>query len=126
MMVDQRLYDFFEDEDDDEITNSYLEYLRNLDNDNTTKNYRRIMIVGHNPPIGDLAQRLVVVQDDDDDDDDSAAAAIDKFSPGSLCDIHWNHLEHWAQLEEGTGELELFVRPKKSGVPLILGPSSTS
>jgi phosphohistidine phosphatase len=115
MMVDQRLYDFFEGDKDDAFhsnNNSYLEYLRNLDNDNTTKNYRRIMIVGHNPLIGDLAQRLVV----QDDDSAAATAAIDKFSPGSLCDIHWNHLEHWAQLEEGTGELELFVRPKKSSL----------
>jgi phosphohistidine phosphatase SixA len=121
MILDQRLYDFFENEEHDEEHefqnktnnnyNSYLEYLRNLDNDNDddTSNYRRIMIVGHNPPIGALAQRLLV-QDDD------SATAIGKFSPGSLCDIYWDqHLEHWAQVEDGTGKLGLFVRPRKSG-----------
>ena len=102
MILDQRLYDFFEEDEDVENNNSYLEYLRNLDDD--TKNYRRIMIVGHNPPIGALAHRLVV-QDE--------SAAIGKFSPGSLCDIHWNRLKNWANVEDGTGQLALFVRPRQ-------------
>lgn len=102
MILDERLYAF--EEDDENITNnSYLEYLRNLNLDNDT-NYRRIMIVGHNPPIGALAQRLV--QDD--------SAILGKFSPGSLCDIYWDHLEDWAQVEDGTGKLGVFVRPRKS------------
>jgi phosphohistidine phosphatase len=114
MILDQRLYDFFEEADEDNFdskhnanNNSYLEYLRNLDNDNATKNYRRIMIVGHNPPIGALAQRLLV-------QDDKAAIGKFSFSPGSLCDIYWNHLENWAHVQDGTGELGLFVRPRKS------------
>ena len=64
---------------------------------------RRVMIVGHNPPIGALVQLLL--------------PTLQKFPPGTFCEIDWTDLDAWNRLQEGKATLGLLVRPKKN--PMI-------
>jgi len=61
---------------------------------------RRVMIVGHNPPIGALVQLLL--------------PNFQKFPPGTFCEIDWTDLDAWNRLQAEKATLGLLVRPKKN------------
>ncbi|KAG7374830.1 phosphoglyceromutase [Nitzschia inconspicua] len=62
-------------------------------------NFRRVLIVGHNPAILNTAKKLM------------AAHGIEDFPEAGLMELRWNHQELWMNLVPGTGDTELAVSP---------------
>ena len=96
VILDEGLFDF--SDDNDAATNSYVDFIsRRLD-----ESFRRVMIVGHNPPIGALAG-LLLPNDE---------AVISKFSPGTFCEVLWTELDTWKAFMNKKRELGLWLNPK--------------
>lgn len=66
-----------------------------------------ILLIGHNPGIGRLAEALVGHNGDPEVLERIAA----KFSTGALAEIELD-IAHWGELEAGCGALIRYVRPK--------------
>lgn len=81
VQYDDKLFNF------DDEGKSYLDFVENLDH-----HYNRVMIVGHNPPIGKLAQHL--------------GYPLEKFPPGSFCEFF---LKEW---DDSHGKIGLCLLPK--------------
>lgn len=75
-----------------------------------TGDYRRVMLVGHNPAMEQLVNALVLkVRDNDNNNVNSHLM----FPAGAFCEIEFPHyLKDWSKLEEGEGELKLLLNPK--------------
>lgn len=69
-----------------------------------------LMIVGHSPGLADCAHALTR-QPDDRKMRKRYLAMVEKFSTGSLAVLDFE-IAQWHGVEAGSGELELFVRPK--------------
>lgn len=67
----------------------------------TPKEIKRLMIIGHNPGLEQLARFLTTHADD---------AEIQLFPTASLA--HFVLPEDWSHLEAGDGKLQQFIRPK--------------
>ncbi|RAU21042.1 histidine phosphatase family protein [Paramagnetospirillum kuznetsovii] len=66
-----------------------------------------VLLVGHNPGIGRLAETLVGHSGEPEALERMAA----KFSTGALAEIELD-IGHWGEMEAGSGSLVRFVRPK--------------
>jgi phosphohistidine phosphatase len=66
----------------------------------------RLMIVGHNPGIEQLARGLAA-----DGKKKALAKMATKFPTGAAAVIEYD-VAHWADVAPGTGKLRAFVRPK--------------
>ena len=86
----QELYDF----------EQYADFVPMLDN-----HYHRILIVGHNPAIGEFANKLVGEQD-----------FIAKFPTGTFCELYWKSVESgrsWSDTIRGNhAKVRWFLSPK--------------
>jgi len=82
-----------------------LTRLRGLDD-----HIESVLMIGHNPGIGRLAEVLV----DHHGDPAQLAALADKFPTGALAAIDLD-IGHWGEVEAGRGRLAAFVRPKDLG-----------
>jgi phosphohistidine phosphatase len=69
-----------------------------------------LMIVGHNPGLVECAQALTR-EPDDRKMRKRYLAMAGKFSTGALAVLDFE-IAQWRGVEAGTGDLELFVRPK--------------
>ena len=69
-----------------------------------------LMIVGHNPGLADCAHALAR-EPDDRKMRKRFLAMAERFSTGSLAVLDFE-IAQWHGVEAGSGELELFVRPK--------------
>jgi len=69
-----------------------------------------VLLIGHNPGIGRLAETLA------DHRGDAAALArlAEKFPTGALAEIELD-IAHWGELEAGRGRLLSFTRPRDLG-----------
>ncbi|MDZ5698021.1 histidine phosphatase family protein [Chelativorans sp. M5D2P16] len=68
---------------------------------------RRLLVVGHNPGIGDLALRLAAP-----DSDPAALARMEaKFPTAALA--HFTFAQPWSALETRSARLTAFLRPKE-------------
>lgn len=79
-----------------------LDRLRRMD-----EHMDSVLLVGHNPGIGRLAEVLV----DHHGDPALLAELAAKFPTGALAEIGLD-IGHWGELEAGRGRLLSFVRPK--------------
>ena len=66
-----------------------------------------VMLIGHNPGIGRLAESLV----GHNGEPEVLEHMFGKFSTGALAVIELN-IAHWGELEAGTGNLVTYTRPK--------------
>jgi phosphohistidine phosphatase len=71
-----------------------------------------VLLIGHNPGIGRLAEVLV----EHHGRPALLACLADKFPTGALAVIHLD-IGHWGELEAGRGTLASFVRPKDLETP---------
>jgi phosphohistidine phosphatase len=69
----------------------YIDYVLHLDN-----SYDSILLIGHNPAMEGLVQRL---------------ADVDKFPPASFLQFEWSDLTTWSNALKQKGRLKLFVTP---------------
>jgi phosphohistidine phosphatase len=68
---------------------------------------RRLMLIGHNPGLEDLAQGLIA-----SGDRDRRKALAEKFPTAALAVIDFD-IETWRDLAPATGRLTLFMIPKR-------------
>jgi phosphohistidine phosphatase len=68
---------------------------------------RRLMLIGHNPGLEDLAQGLIA-----SGDRDGRKALAEKFPTAALAVIDFD-IETWRDLAPATGRLTLFMIPKR-------------
>ena len=95
--LDERLYDFSSDDSDGEATKSYVDFVsRQLD-----EQFKRVLIVGHNPPIGALARLLLPHN------------MVSKFSRGTFCEVFWTELDTWKAFMNKRRQLGLWLQPKR-------------
>jgi phosphohistidine phosphatase len=68
---------------------------------------RRLMLIGHNPGLEDLALSLIA-----SGDRDARKALAEKFPTAALAVIEFD-IESWRDLAPATGRLTLFMTPKR-------------
>ena len=68
---------------------------------------RRLMLIGHNPGLEDLAHGLIA-----SGDRDGRKALAEKFPTAALAVIDFD-IETWRDLAPATGRLTLFMIPKR-------------
>ncbi len=66
-----------------------------------------VMVIGHNPGLGRLAEALV----GHNGEPEALERLFAKFSTGALAVIDLD-IAHWGELEAGTGRLVVYARPK--------------
>jgi phosphohistidine phosphatase SixA len=76
----------------------YFDLFRQLDSQ-----YRRVLLVGHNPAMESLAHQLV-----------SDPQLVETFSTGAFIEIQWEGVSAWKTIKEGKGTGVLFVPPKST------------
>jgi phosphohistidine phosphatase len=72
-------------------SDDYLNFVNQID-----PRFNRVMLVGHNPAIGNLAKKL------------TAVGSVEKFPTGSYCEIRWSELStgpDWSATKEAKGTL---------------------
>ena len=96
--LEERLYDFSSaDDSDDAAAKSYLDFVAGQ----LHEQFRRVLIVGHNPPIGALAHLLL------------PHGTGSKFSPGTFCEVVWTELDTWKAFMNKRRQLGLWLPPKR-------------
>ncbi len=96
VIFDERLFNFDIVEAD---PTSYMYFVKALNS-----SHRRVLIVGHNPPIGALAYNLVASK--------QQRKTVSSFSPATFCEIKWTKLNGWELLEYGKGRLGIVLKPR--------------
>tara|TARA_R110001592_G_scaffold180320_1_gene422559 strand:- start:2995 stop:3567 length:573 start_codon:yes stop_codon:yes gene_type:complete len=71
----------------------------------------RLLLIGHNPEIEDLAHRLAGTGKAK-----ALASLAEKYPTGALAEIRFAR-DSWTQVGEGTGTLDRFVRPRDLDKP---------
>ena len=96
VVFDPRLYNF-----DQNDPAAYMDFVTSLHDSR-----QRVLIVGHNPPLGALAYNLLELSSNN-----QTTAAVNKFLPAAFCEIDWPNLERWRDLEYGQGRLGMILQP---------------
>jgi len=79
----------------------------------THSQYHRVMIVGHNPAMQQLANLILTDSATTNAQlPDSHKQAMKKFPPGAFCEIELS-ADDWSTIKEGSGELIHFLDPRK-------------
>ncbi|MBR0552944.1 SixA phosphatase family protein [Stakelama marina] len=86
-----------------------IDIVRELDD-----NLARVLIVGHNPGLEELALALSEIGKSE-----ARAAIEEKFPTASVAELRFD-VDHWADVAPATGHIETFVRPRD--LDAALGP----